>query len=170
MLVFIAIMMLARIEDTFNDIWVESRGRNWFARVTQYWAALTLGPVLFILVIGLTSSSELKSVQEKLLTMPLVVGAVTDIVFQVLPFALLSLGFAVFYALLPNTKVAWQAALAEGRGGRLPVAAQQPPERALCLARGGDQQGLWQPGHGAGGNDQPLFFVAHPTLRRAGGL
>lgn len=114
MLVFIAIMMLARIEDTFNDIWGVSRGRNWFARVTQYWAALTLGPVLFILVIGLTSSSELKSVQEKLLTMPLIVGAVTDMVFQVLPFALLSLGFAVFYALLPNTKVEWQAALAGG--------------------------------------------------------
>ncbi len=52
MLVFIAIMMLARIEDTFNDIWGVSRGRNWFARITQYWAALTLGPVLFILVIG----------------------------------------------------------------------------------------------------------------------
>lgn len=114
MLVFIAIMMLARIEDTFNDIWGVSRGRSWFARITQYWAALTLGPVLLVLVIGLTSSSELKSVQEKLLTMPLLIGAITDLLFQFLPFALLSLGFAVFYVLLPNTKVEWRAALAGG--------------------------------------------------------
>lgn len=114
MLVFIAIMMLARIEDTFNDIWGVSSGRNWFARITQYWAALTLGPVLFILVIGLTSSTQLKSVQETLLTMPLLIGAFTDLLFQFLPFVLLSMGFAVFYAVLPNTKVEWRAALVGG--------------------------------------------------------
>ncbi|MEQ2009179.1 MAG: YhjD/YihY/BrkB family envelope integrity protein [Limisphaerales bacterium] len=113
-LVFIAIMMLARIEDTFNDIWGVSSGRNWFARITQYWAALTLGPVLFILVIGLTSSTQLQSVQKTLLTMPPLVGAVTDLLFQFLPFALLSIGFAVFYAVLPNTKVEWRAALVGG--------------------------------------------------------
>ncbi|MBI5801819.1 MAG: YihY/virulence factor BrkB family protein, partial [Verrucomicrobia bacterium] len=61
-LVFIAIMMLSRIEDTFNDIWGVERGRGWFARVSQYWLALSLGPVLLLLVIGLTSSRELQSV------------------------------------------------------------------------------------------------------------
>lgn len=114
MLVFIAIMMLARIEDTFNDIWGVSRGRNWFARVTQYWAALTLGPVLFILVIGLTSSTELESFKTTLAEMPLGIGVVTSFFFKFLPFGILSVGFAVFYALLPNTKVEWQAALAGG--------------------------------------------------------
>ncbi len=114
MLVFIAIMMLSRIEDTFNDIWGVSRGRSWFARVTQYWAALTLGPVLLLMVVGLTSSTELAAFQAKLARMPLGIGAVTVFLFKFLPFALLSLGFAGFYALLPATKVHWKAALVGG--------------------------------------------------------
>lgn len=116
-LVFIAIMMLARIEDTFNDIWGVQRGRSWFARVTQYWAALTLGPVLLILVFGLTSSTELQSVKETLALMPLGIGRLTEFLFKFLPFALLSLGFAGFYALLPATKVHWKAALVGGMVG-----------------------------------------------------
>ncbi|KAF0181606.1 MAG: Ribonuclease BN [Limisphaerales bacterium] len=114
MLIYIAIMMLSRIEDTFNDIWGVQRGRSWFARVTQYWAALTLGPVLLILVIGLTSSTELAAFQAKLARMPLGIGQLTAFLFKFLPFALLSVGFAAFYALLPATKVNWRAALAGG--------------------------------------------------------
>ena len=114
MLVYIAIMMLARIESTFNDIWGVERGRSWFARITQYWAALTLGPVLLILVIGLTSSTELQSVKETLAMMPLGIGQLTAFLFKFLPFALLSVGFAAFYALLPATKVHWKAALVGG--------------------------------------------------------
>lgn len=117
MLVFIAIMMLSRIEDTFNDIWGVQRGRSWFARVTQYWAALTLGPVLLIMVIGLTTSTELQSVKETLALMPLGIGKLTEFLFKFLPFALLSLGFAGFYALLPATKVHWRAALVGGMVG-----------------------------------------------------
>lgn len=114
MLVYIAIMMLARIEATFNDIWGVERGRSWFARVTQYWAALTLGPVLLIMVIGLTSSTELQSVKATMAEMPLGIGQITAFLFKFLPFALLSLGFAGFYALLPATKVHWRAALVGG--------------------------------------------------------
>lgn len=117
MLVFIAIMMLARIEDTFNDIWGVRRGRNWFARVTQYWAALTLGPVLLVLVIGLTSSTELAAFQSTLAEMPLGIGALTAMLFKLLPVVLLSLGFAGLYALLPATKVHWQSALVGGLVG-----------------------------------------------------
>ncbi len=113
-LVFIAIMMLSRIEDTFNDIWGVQRGRSWFARVTQYWAALTLGPVLLALVIGLTTSTELQSFKETLAVMPLGIGKLTEFMFKFLPFFIVSLGFAGFYALLPATKVHWKAALVGG--------------------------------------------------------
>ncbi len=82
--------------------------------MTQYWAALTLGPVLLILVIGLTSSTELAAFQAKLARMPLGIGQLTAFLFKFLPFALLSVGFAAFYALLPATKVNWRAALAGG--------------------------------------------------------
>jgi membrane protein len=114
MLVFIAIMMLARIEDTFNDIWGVSRGRNWIARVTQYWATLTLGPVLLVVVIGLTSSTELESFKSTLAEMPLGIGNVTSFFFKFLPFGIVSVAFAGLYALLPATKVHWKSALIGG--------------------------------------------------------
>jgi len=60
-LVFVAIGLLSTIEATFNDIWGVSRGRNWFARVIHYWAAITLGPLIIILVMGSVIGSQLGS-------------------------------------------------------------------------------------------------------------
>jgi membrane protein len=41
-LLWTAIVMLTRIEETFNDIWGVARGRNWLARIVLYWATITL--------------------------------------------------------------------------------------------------------------------------------
>jgi len=66
------------------------------------------------LVIGLTSSTEMQGFKETLALMPLGIGQLTAFLFKFLPFALLSVGFAAFYALLPATKVHWRAALVGG--------------------------------------------------------
>jgi membrane protein len=58
-LVFIAIGLLSTIEFTFNDIWGVSRGRSWFARVICYWTAITLGPLIILLAMGLAVSGQL---------------------------------------------------------------------------------------------------------------
>jgi DNA-binding protein Fis len=62
--VFVAIGLLSTIEGTFNDIWGVPRGRNWFARVIYYWAAITLGPLVIILMMGLAIGSEFQTVKE----------------------------------------------------------------------------------------------------------
>jgi uncharacterized BrkB/YihY/UPF0761 family membrane protein/DNA-binding IscR family transcriptional regulator len=54
-LVFIAVMVLSNVEATFNDIWGVTRGRTWSARVVQYWAAITLGPIFIVTAVALTS-------------------------------------------------------------------------------------------------------------------
>ncbi|MGZ8919348.1 MAG: YhjD/YihY/BrkB family envelope integrity protein [Limisphaerales bacterium] len=54
-LVFIAVMVLSTVEATFNDIWGVNRGRTWSARVIQYWAAITLGPIFIVTAMALTS-------------------------------------------------------------------------------------------------------------------
>lgn len=56
-LVFIAVMVLSNVEATFNDIWGVTRGRTWSARVIQYWAAITLGPIFIVTAMALTSVS-----------------------------------------------------------------------------------------------------------------
>src|SRR6185503_8944626 len=51
-LVVIAILLLSNIEATFNDMWGVTQGRSWMLRVVNYWAAITLGPMLLAVGVG----------------------------------------------------------------------------------------------------------------------
>ncbi len=112
-LVFVGISLLSTIEETLNDIWGVTRGRSWFNRVVQYWAAITLGPLLLIVVLGLNSLSYLEKLPfleapiEVLKAAPVFSGIV-------LPFIILMVLFALFYQLMPATKIHWKAALIGG--------------------------------------------------------
>ena len=109
-LVFVAIGLLSTIEATLNDIWGVQRGRNWFVRVIHYWAAITLGPLVIILVMGLAIGSHFHFVQGLIQETPIVGG----LVFKLVPFFVLCGSFMMLYQLMPNTKVHWKAALVGG--------------------------------------------------------
>lgn len=111
-LIFVAIMLLSTIEATFNDIWGITHGRSWLARIVQYWATVTLGPLIPILAIALNTGSQIEIVENWLATRPVIGNLV--IVMKVIPFLVLSIAFALFYQLMPNTRVRWQAALVGG--------------------------------------------------------
>ncbi len=113
MLLFVAISMLSRIEDTFNDIWGVTQGRNWFSRIVLYWAALSLGPILIALALTLTSSPHVSEVRDFVESLPWGAPAV-KVLIALLPFLILGLAFSLFYQLMPNTRVHWQAAAAGG--------------------------------------------------------
>ena len=115
LLIFAAISMLSRIEDTFNDIWGVARGRSWFMRIVLYWGVISLAPMLLMVALGLATGPHLEGTRKLLTAMPLV----SNLVFQFLPVVVLCLTFAAFYALIPNTKVHWGAALAGGLAGGL---------------------------------------------------
>ena len=113
LLIFAAISMLSRIEDTFNDIWGVARGRSWFMRIVLYWGVISLAPLLLIVALGLATGPHLEGTRKLLTTMPFA----SALVFQFLPVVVLCLAFALFYVLIPNTKVHWGAALAGGLAG-----------------------------------------------------
>jgi membrane protein len=113
MLIFVAISMLSRIEDTFNDIWGVACGRSWFLRIILYWGVISLAPMLLAVALGLSSGPHLEGTKKLVTTMPFI----GHFIFQILPLVLLSLTFALFYSLMPNTKVHWQAALVGGVTG-----------------------------------------------------
>ncbi|MCX6927381.1 MAG: YihY family inner membrane protein [Verrucomicrobia bacterium] len=115
LLIFAAISMLSRIEDTFNDIWGVARGRSWFMRIVLYWGFISLAPMLLIVALGLASGPHLEGTRKLLTTMPFV----GNLIFRFMPVVVLCLTFALFYALIPNTKVRWSAALAGGLAGGL---------------------------------------------------
>ncbi len=113
LLFFVAISMLSRVEETFNDIWGVERGRGWFRRIVQYWAVITLGPVLLVVALGLASGPHLASTRRLLAAMPMA----GEMLFIVLPVVVLCVAFALLYMLMPNTKVHWQAAAVGGLVG-----------------------------------------------------
>jgi len=108
--VFIAIMMLSRIEETFNDIWGVARGRGWLTRVFLYWGTITLGPLLLLSAIGLAGSGQLQTVRDYFHQMP-VIG---NLLFKLLPLVVLWFTFALIYAIVPNTRVRFSAAFVGG--------------------------------------------------------
>jgi membrane protein len=109
-LIFVAISMLSRVEATFNDIWGVTRGRNWLVRVVQYWAAITLGPLLIICALGLAGGPHLQATRTLIGRMPFI----GTFIFNLLPVLLLWLTFALLYKLGPNTNVRFKAALVGG--------------------------------------------------------
>jgi membrane protein len=115
LLIFAAIGLLSRIEDTFNDIWGVSRGRSWFMRIVLYWGVLSLAPLLLVVAIGLASGPHLAGTRHLVETMPFV----GSLMFRVLPVVVLCLTTSLLYMLMPNIKVRWQAALVGGIVGGL---------------------------------------------------
>lgn len=109
-LVFIAIAMISRVEETFNDIWGVTRGRNWLLRIVLYWAAITLCPLVTIGALGLAGSAHLQTARDFFTHMP-VFGS---LLFDLLPLILLWFTFALVYQLVPNTKVKFSAAFIGG--------------------------------------------------------
>ena len=112
-LIFAAISMLSRIEETFNDIWGVARGRSWFMRIVLYWGVISLAPILLVVALGLATGPHLEGMRKLLATTPIM----NVFVFQFLPVVVLCLTFAALYALIPNTKVRWRAALVGGLTG-----------------------------------------------------
>ena len=116
-LIMVAILLLATIEGTFNDIWGVTRGRTWWRRVVQYWALISLGPLAMFSVIYLTSTQYFRSGQEAVETLPFVGEMLVRIgtyASRALPFLLVSIVFALLYKMMPNTQVNWRAAFIGG--------------------------------------------------------
>ena len=109
-LVIVGIRMLGSIESTFNDIWGVTRGRNWLSRVQIYCTAVLIGPLLLTGAAALAGGPHLTATRELIANMP-VVGS---FVFPMLTLLTLWLAFAIFYQLVPNTKVQFSAALVGG--------------------------------------------------------
>jgi membrane protein len=115
-LVFVGISLLANIETAFNDIWGATQGRSWFTRVINYWAVISLGPILIILVVGLKSMPLLQKIPALSGALRFIETApvISTLVQYIIPFAVLTVTLSLLYRLMPNTKVRWKPAFFGG--------------------------------------------------------
>lgn len=109
-LIWTTIATLTRVEETFNDIWGVNRGRDWTARVPNYFTTALLVPLLCIAALGLANSPRFQKTRDALGILPFL----EPLISQLLPVLIICLTFALFYKLVPNTKVHFTAALVGG--------------------------------------------------------
>ncbi len=109
-LVLIAIMLMATIDNAFNRIWIVKNKRNPIARLLVYWGVLTMGPLL--IGIGLATTSyflSLSVVADVDTTLNLKASLLSW-----LPFLTTSIAFTLLYILIPNCYVSKKHALTGG--------------------------------------------------------
>jgi membrane protein len=109
-LVFIAIMLMATIDNAFNRIWMVKKRRNPVGRLLVYWAVLTMGPLL--IGFGLASTSYI-------LSLPVVADVDTSWNLKArflswMPFFTTSVAFSLLYILIPNCFVSKRHAFIGG--------------------------------------------------------
>ncbi len=113
LLVVVAISMLMRIEATFNDIWGVAKGRHWKWQIPLYWLVVSLWSPLLLTAVGLAGGGHFQSAKLLIAHMPMV----GELLFKLLPWAILWLVFTLVYVVVPNTKVNFSAAAAGGLVG-----------------------------------------------------
>ena len=107
--IWAALALLSTIERAFNQIWHLSRNRGFLHRIINYWALLTLGPLLFgVGIYSTTQYATLKNIETTVLT---------HVAPFILSYLLALLAFFFLYFVLPNAKVKpgpalWGAAVA----------------------------------------------------------
>ena len=105
-----AILTLTRVEETFNDIWGVTRGRDWWSRITNYFFTIVVGPIFLLGAVGLANGSNFNKTRDIISVVPFM----EPLVSTCLPVMIVCFTFAMLYMLVPNTKVDFSAALVGG--------------------------------------------------------
>jgi membrane protein len=106
LLIWAALSLLVSFENAANRVYRAPRGRGWLMRVGVYWAVLTLGPIL-LLVVRYAAQFWLQRAERLPFAGPLLspLGGFGTLAGSFLALSLL-------YKLLPNTLVRWRPAIA----------------------------------------------------------
>lgn len=104
LVIWAALVLLSTIERAFNHIWHVTRGRSFLHRMINYWALLTLGPLLVGVGIYVTTQyAAIRNIETTVLAY--------RIVPLMLSYLVSLLAFFLLYFVLPSVKVKPGAAL-----------------------------------------------------------
>jgi len=112
-LVFTALNVLGKIENCFNKVWGVTRSRTFFRRFSDYLSVLTIGPILMIGAVGLSTTLSSQTITKKLLEIGLFAGFMKIFILS-LPWICIMLALTFLYIFIPNTRVRLYPALCAG--------------------------------------------------------
>ena len=102
--VYLGLMVMMQLEDTFNDLWAVRRSRTWYAQLLKFSPGLVLGPGSIILAFALANAVHFEKISAHLQSMGALVNLLVPLLFAMA-------GITFLYKLIPNTKVSWTAAV-----------------------------------------------------------
>ena len=112
-LVYTVISTVQKVETGFNFVWRVEHPRSFARRFIEYLSVMIVGPILLAVALGLLASAQNSPIA-------LWVDAVAPLAWilsaarQILPYVIVTIVFTMMYALIPNTKVEFRAALIGG--------------------------------------------------------
>ena len=113
LLIYTALSLMQKIEESFNFIWHVPQLRSYARRFSGYLSVLLIGPVLVFSVLGATSGfMRTPTMRGLLATEPL--GAAVYALGQAIPLLVVIGAFTFAYIIVPNTRVRPRAALTGG--------------------------------------------------------
>ena len=113
LLLFTALSMVQKVEDSFNFVWRVDRPRSFGRRFSEYLSVLLIGPIIMTVAMGLMATVTSTAVVERLQRVaPL--GSLIVTVGELMPYVLVGGVFSFLYAFVPNTNVRVRSALAGG--------------------------------------------------------
>ena len=113
LLLYTAVSLVQKIEESFNFIWHVSRARGIGERFSRYLSALLVGPLLVFSAMGITATAASMSLVRSVLEVQ-AIGWLALQVGHMLPYVLVIGAFTFVYTFIPNTRVRFGPALAGG--------------------------------------------------------
>ncbi len=113
MLVYTAVSLMQKIEESLNFIWHVPQTRSLGARFSRYLTVLMVGPILVFSALGITASVMNMDAVRGLLSIGML-GQTVELFSWLMPYVLVSAAFTFVYMFLPNTQVRLLPALIGG--------------------------------------------------------
>ncbi|NNC66321.1 MAG: YihY/virulence factor BrkB family protein [Gammaproteobacteria bacterium] len=113
LLLYSALSMAQKFEDSFNFVWRVDRPRSFGRRFSEYLSVLFVGPMIMMIAMGMTATVASTALVERLQEVePL--GSLIVMLTQSMPYLLVIGAFSFLYAFIPNTSVRLRSALLGG--------------------------------------------------------
>jgi len=113
LLLFTALQMAQKFEDSFNFVWRVDRPRSLGRRFSEYLSVLLVGPMIMSIAMGLTATAASTTIVERLRSVE-PFGSLIAALTQSTPYFLVIGAFTFLYAFIPNTSVRIRSALLGG--------------------------------------------------------
>ncbi len=101
--VYLGLLVVMQLEDTFNDLFSIRRSRVWYAQILKFSLPLILGPGCIIMALALTHGGVFDDLSRQL-------QSLGSFINTLVPMVLAMAGLTFLYKLIPNMVVSWSAA------------------------------------------------------------